>query len=492
MIQSKVTDIEKFKAGHSQLIKKVFGFRNNSSCNKLQALLEVIKDDLIVFIEYPYVDRLYRDSYYNFYSSAHLNYKRDCMRVSLFENHNDIDFTAVTEQWQEAFLGFFIIRPIENKLLGRSFFSPLALKTQNFLCCLSRETINIRGIEFSTHGFSHSTQDAKMASCAETSVWSLVDYFSKKYHNYPPVTPGQIHSILEKTFYQRFLPSNGLTAIQISSTLQQLGFSPRIYSIISERKNEEQIYTIISDYIESGIPVIIAIKGSFGGHAMLLIGHEENADYNNLTSQTKENLVDAAVFRKRYISVDDNKSPYRLIELQKPMADYKGDSYNNASISSVIVPLYPRIYIEAPEAKRFFEIIVNDEEFGFKFDTEKKVIIRRMLTSSRSLKRWVVSATGLNESIQKVLLQLEMPKFIWLAEYSYSDYYEKKQINALLIIDATGASNAISSLLFRYFNGVAKMFDKQSDVFRQVNSSVDNWPMYQNNLKGAWNQWKSN
>lgn len=55
-------------------------------------LIDELKEDLFCVIEYPYVDKVYRDSYYHYYSSKHYTYQRDCIRVSLFNgeiSHDD-------------------------------------------------------------------------------------------------------------------------------------------------------------------------------------------------------------------------------------------------------------------------------------------------------------------------------------------------------------------------------------------------------------------
>jgi len=91
------------------------------------------------------------------------------------------------------------------------------------------------------------------------------------------VLPNKIHSVLPKT-----LPSNGLTPIQISAALQQLGYAPRMYSVTADRKNQQNIFSIISDYVESGIPIVLAItREKFGGHALLFsLGDRPRLRYN--------------------------------------------------------------------------------------------------------------------------------------------------------------------------------------------------------------------
>src|ERR1700744_2971595 len=43
-----------------------------------------LKEELYLVAETNYIDKVYRDSYYHYYSSKLSNYKRNCVRISLF------------------------------------------------------------------------------------------------------------------------------------------------------------------------------------------------------------------------------------------------------------------------------------------------------------------------------------------------------------------------------------------------------------------------
>ncbi|GEM_PF-3226083 len=62
---------------------------------------------------------------------------------------------------QNSFPGFFTLRPLNGKMLGRSI------------------------------------------------IGSITEYFRKKYPEYVPVVPSEMHRILEQTYHQRMCPSNG-------------------------------------------------------------------------------------------------------------------------------------------------------------------------------------------------------------------------------------------------------------------------------------------
>jgi hypothetical protein len=48
-----------------------------------------------------------------------------------------------------------------------------------------------------------------------------------------------------------------------------------LYHIKKERENEKDVFRTISNYIESGIPVVLSLKSKLGlGHAIIACGHE--------------------------------------------------------------------------------------------------------------------------------------------------------------------------------------------------------------------------
>ena len=51
---------------------------------KIKPHLDQLKEDIYLVIETDYVDRVFRDSFYSYYSSKLNDYKRNCIKVSLF------------------------------------------------------------------------------------------------------------------------------------------------------------------------------------------------------------------------------------------------------------------------------------------------------------------------------------------------------------------------------------------------------------------------
>ena len=54
--------------------------------NDLTTLTRGMNHKITICIEYPYVDELYRDTYYSFYARKHAKYNRFCFRLSFFKD----------------------------------------------------------------------------------------------------------------------------------------------------------------------------------------------------------------------------------------------------------------------------------------------------------------------------------------------------------------------------------------------------------------------
>ena len=67
------------------------------------------------------------------------------------------------------------------------------------------------------------------------------------------------------------MPSEGLTAEQVTFAIRELGFGAMIYS---RNKYADSFNSIISTYIESGIPVVAVLSNGKIGHAVNIIGRE--------------------------------------------------------------------------------------------------------------------------------------------------------------------------------------------------------------------------
>ena len=466
--------------------------RNIEIESKLSNLFEQeFVDDLYCLIEHPYVDRVYRDSYYKYYSSKHYAYKRDSIRVSMFDCEIEQEMFLSKdnlEHLKKHHRGYFTIRPLKNAVFGRSHFD-LRLFDFKYDICSFKSSSMVLGVKFKTLGFPHSSQDSETITCAETTIWSLMEYFGTKYPDYSPSLPSKIITSLEPLFYERQLPSAGLSMDAISYALKEFGFGTRLYS---EEVHKEEFFDIIHYYIESALPIVLGLESenTKQGHAMVAIGknYSESTDLNDITPREFEidneqslKYIDFADVNELVIVQDDNLFPYRqtkLKEIGKQLYAGKPEESTYA-IDSIVVPLYPKIYLEASLAKKMCLTIVSNKTYGYDF--ENGFIFRFFLTSSRSIKEHINEIPDLEQDLKYDILVAKMPKFIWCAEIYYNSSFQKedKIAEGLIILDATEANKeSADALIFAgYPDRCISMVDNK---FVYLQAKLSNYRFYNN------------
>lgn len=240
----------------------------DDSALNIQHYLRNLRPEISIIIEDNYIDKVYRDEYYTYFSTKLYPYRRDCVKLSFIDLKIDKDMLlnpATLEDIKDAYLGFMILRPIFPGIVGRTALSPTALQSpsSDIRICKAPIKNSIIGQDVSIRAFPHSSQDTELMTCAETTIWSLMEYFGNKYSEYSPILPSKIHKILDLKAYQRHIPSEGLLYTDISYVLQSNSFGCKVYS--RRTYSADAFKRIISSYIESGVPLGVAITGMHKG-----------------------------------------------------------------------------------------------------------------------------------------------------------------------------------------------------------------------------------
>lgn len=470
-------------------LKEKYHFSNPSIIKRIEPFLDHLNDGLYYLVEYPYVDKFYRDSYYNYYSTKNRTYNRECIRISIFKTQIEhIHFRSANHfnLLRENFSGYFIIRPTNPNIIGRSWINPKIIKSKNFSCCSASCNLCINGIKLSIEGFPYSSQDTETISCAETTIWSIMEYFGHKYPEYKPVLPSKILSCLANSSYERQLPSNGLVATQISYALKEFGFGVKLYH---EMEFSKELLELLFTYIESGIPFVATLQNEKIAHAIVIIG-QENIDFTELKNlkascndEETEIFYDYALLPRKFIVIDDNFPPYQKASFANPTEYYTNKKFDNCRISTIIVPLYPKIYVDAYRAKGLISQILSNRELLIFFDN--KPFLRIFLTSSRSFKFFITQTECFDLNLKELIIETIMPKFIWIAELSNIELLNERKANGLIVLDATEANrDALDSLLFIISNNHLVRFGENG--FSATKISLIPFSMYTNNLKGEF------
>ena len=461
---------------------------------KLHPIVNCLRDDLAVFVETDYVDKVYRDSYYNYFSSKADCISRNCIRLSLLDNSRDLFSDKNTLGYdqldviQENYLGFIVVRPTIPVVIGRSAISPKALKVHDFKCCLTPIDTTIDGFKVSVVAFPFSSQDCETITCAETTLWALMEYYGNKYPEYVPVKPSDILHSLESSVACRQLPSNGLTTENLTFALKTFGFGPQQYGYDLFK---ERAPNILSCYVESGIPVVVALSNKKGiNHAVLCIGHEDvsygsidtavnsqmetlNANYGTI------DVLDYDDIQKKFVFIDDNCPPYQKDYLSTPADRYIGRlDWNDCRISNFVAPLYKRIYMEPFIAKEYVRKILLTKYYAHL--KGEKVIVRTYLCSTRSFRHYV-NISAMTDGMKDVFSSIFMPKFVWITEVSRVDNFKNGLVDYLIVVDATSYEmHNFSPLLVAFVDNACYCKDHTTKILNKINVTTVKFNSYSN------------
>ena len=388
-------------------MKKQFGWDEDLATNVVKVLVEkyfsVLSPNLVVVIEYPYVDKVYRNSYYRYYAGKAEQVARDCIRLSfLIDTSPTLANKAMKpELWTQFYRGFMILRPTELNVVGRSGISPMIYNDNDFVICKTNLPASVNGLKTHVEAFPASSQDIETMVCAETAVWALMEYYGNRYAEYTPVRPSHIINLLKSKSFERQLPSTGLTNDQICYLLKNLNFQP-ILQVITD---DDDGYSLISTFVESGIPTVITINNSEAyekgdvneliAHAILCIGHE-NVSSEAIDDAIAEpnddgiNIVDYDKIKKKFVFIDDNYPAYCMDYLSLPTERYKdipdeGNDWLACRIKFAIIPLYEKILLMPGLVKN---MATNFLQY-LSISAGTELTMRTFLASSRSYRDYV-------------------------------------------------------------------------------------------------------
>jgi len=440
----------------------------------LSKYFEIFRDDLFCHAEYPYVEKYYRDNYYNFYSTKHKKFDRDCIRISFFLKEVDNSSFRINEkivqlQNENAFLGCLTIRPTPPNIIGKSLINPSALKLSAIKICQTDYKFMINGVRLSCIGFPHNMQNLEATRCAEIAICNIMDYLSNKYQDYKIVLPSTLRKIMAITTEVRQLPTYGLRIKNISFALKEFGLEPVKYDR-GEKLYEGELDNIVCTYIESGIPVIGVIdskaykydKGEFilvtdkeltseepagvlnRQHTFLIIGKKsEPLQFDSLPSYTpkvetkrKFDFADYSDAIKSIVVSDDCSSPYSILKLKDP-EDFSSEEDFLNRITGIVVPLPPKVYVEASKAKDYaFNIAASLLDLTKSLDSVNYTL-RILLTSTRSFKEHINKNVNIDSDYRDKFINFPTPKFIWLCEILPKSGNPAKEPVGFFTMDAT-------------------------------------------------------
>lgn len=459
---------------------------------KLRNHLATLRSELRVIIETEYVDKVYRDSYYRFFSTKLKNYYRNCIRLSFYEpqfENVEAFINAGSEKQQQWYNGFLVVRPLANSCIGRNAISKHAKLDQGFEICTSSIKSTCIGAKVNVEAFPHSSQDAEYMSCAETTIWTMLEYFGNKYSLYRPALPTEVVDSLDSTAFERMTPTSGLNFQQLSLALKKHGLSTKVYYRNNYSTEPGKFQELFNCYVESGFPLTVCLanpSNKNGGHAVVCIGRQKIDKSTMTTTKTilsgSHNYVFWNAHNNNIVFNDDNFPCYQLTSFDTPTQYYSNPVFNGMIISHFIVPLYCKIYLPA-------EIAIDASNYLIAnlIKAPDGSCVKTFLTSNRSYREYLLNNPDFTSSQKQVYLQIEMPKFVWVTEVSTQSQFKNDKVNAIILLDATGNKSGysdLSQLIFMQYASNGIVYNKSKRVFEKFSLLLPSeFTAFKGNLK---------
>lgn len=461
---------------HNMSSEEVPAENSDKYMDELQELLRQLPRPYTIVQEIYYIDRSFRDTYYTYFSNQHFDIKRYSRRLSLIGRIvTREDFFSKDEALQadiaSKFWGACVINPLSVGVIGRTLISPqqiLSVADKPVYMRLSDFVLHVYGKKFRVSAFPYRMQDGETMRCTEVTLLNLLEYYSNSYQDYRKAVPSEILDSEQKHHHERVLPSRGISYPMLSKILYEFGFSPRLYSYtefkryaLSKLTQEDELKRLLFYYIESGIPVALNLQPAGSrevGHSIVCIGH--GCKKVKLTRKAKKNkwitwsnrdtahpMIDAADYYNEFVVVDDNQPVYQVRGFDQLSL------YPDMRVESIAVPLYKRMFLDAPDAAAIMRSILYHEELGIDKWTNgylvpgEDVVIRMFMASSHSLKDFRTK-TLKDLNAREAYGIVPMPRFVWVCEiYRECDYDDVTNAMAFgeIVIDATSASGAIGN-----------------------------------------------
>lgn len=471
--------------------------QQENSVKKLVKIVELIKLPVTLVLEQYYVDKVYRDMYYRYYSSKHFTYNRNCKRLSIFEGNmtkEEIYAKYEKNELENNFIGTIVIRPLEIGEIGRTILNPFKLQLQPLYIRTTTFEVEVLGMLLMTEAFPFSEQDAEIMTCAETTIWAIAEYYGTRYPEYRVFLPSEILDAVDEMISQRVIPSDGLDYYTVSNVLKKCGFQPRVYA--EKSFTEEKYKRIFHYYVESGIPIGVGttIEELNAGHSTVCVGHAASNYALNGKLENKGGLYvfNSCGFYDKYVMIDDNQIPYTVEK-------YGDFTLYNAIMDVYVIPLYKRIVLEADKADIIFDNILNVlndiikdilDNYEILNSKNAPMITRIFLTSSRKFKAYRSLNARTSEEAE-FYREMLYPKFLWVMELSTYTLYKQEKILGEVVLDATSAQGKwaeyiISMRIVDYvgYRLPDETFENLLDRFVISSNGFNNaYDLYKNNLK---------
>jgi len=496
----------------------------NNSNQALSGLLNTLKmlGANSCLIEEEYLDQDFTELYSQFYSKVFKRHTKICRRFhffsfdirSLFSSTKSGDVLAglKSDEAQNSYLGFMVVRPVKHAPIGRAVVAlpdaPVGYRSE--LLVTSRHEVHICGVAFFVNGTALTQQDSRVGSCAQATIWMAGRHFHNKYKG-PWISTAAITeaaTTLTEVSISMMLPtgSEALAPNNILQAFRAIERQPFIYVCDDLDKNTKKPVwnklrpvDAIHRYVDSGIPVMLGLGNVTSiGHAVLATGVVYEG--NNLPTKLPIHPTKAEL-SEYFLINDDQRGANLWIPLNANSNAYNYPFNVEDHLIYMIIPLPRKVFISAEQAEEIAWGLLRPYENSYPTnikpllagsDTTTGDYFHDGLVSNNIVARtyltfgWKYKNRMLNNSIhndfKSELIFHEMPKYVWVTEFSHIDGISDLNTNkhlvlAHIVVDATASRHWETASIF-HAPGI--MVKWSHDPANQFGNMLQHWWTLQN------------
>jgi hypothetical protein len=418
-----------------------------------------------ILVEEPYVSKDFIDDYTYYYATCHEDYSKFCKRIHFFDISFDesefkkelLDKESTSDFWN-SYLGFIVVKPIPTTIIGftvlKTYSESNSFNERNFWGIRDYK-IHLYGKVLTIKSLAFQEQDSVLAACATTAIWSMLNKASIDFHTILK-SPGQITKDAGDMASDgsRLFPNSGLNLLQICQAIYNSGLVSEIKqdnyvlngsdgSPIFRIVSNEYTKKIINAYSSIGIPLILVIYVPNGGihglHAITISGFLQKEP---IIEPSKQEISWLSSNIEKIYTHDDQHGPFARVtfndvcEIDTPWS-HTTASYQPTYVSSIVVPLYPKIRISYENIESIVLGIDRILYFFFNGKINANLVWDIKIDFSENFKGKIIDST-LDEITKIDILKKSLPKYLWVA----SCYVGNEKILDFTF-DATNVKNAM-------------------------------------------------
>jgi hypothetical protein len=284
----------------------------------------------------------------------------------------------------------------------------------------------------------------------------------------PRLLPSQINELIKRCLSLGSV-REGLYPFQVVIALREMGFEPH-YFPRAIGDDPAIAAKIVYGYVESQIPVILALTTRSGGHAVTVVGHDFKIRANpdpgwNSNIHWIDNF---------YIN-DDAQGPYLKLGLDQVLPEECHSGYCiKDNVVGVIVPTPREVRMRLDDVLDHIKVLMEGRDFLlnalleyfkgidrnalFRPEDFDHLVFRTFLVKSNDFK------TGLPVDedyapIRALYKGVRMPKYVWVTEISTAELIncseppERKRLGEIVIDSTADRHSILSSYLAIHFRG---------------------------------------